>query len=109
MAATLRISCKHDAPAGASWLNELNQQGRRPVVEIDGVKHPLRWDEPTNVLVAAEEPHRLHAYFEVLGVLRWGGADLELPSAPEGGSQSVEYLVTLKDRYLNTAHFRQVG
>jgi hypothetical protein len=109
MAATLRITCEHDAPAGLDWANQINKQGRHPVVEIDGEKRPLRWDEPTDVPVTAGEAHHLHVYFEVLGVLRWGGADLDTGMLRDGDTVAVEYLVTLKDRYLDTARLRRVG
>lgn len=108
MAATLRLTCRHDALAALDWVNEINKQGRHPVAEIDGVQHPLRWDEPMEVPVAADEPHHLHVYFEVLGTLRWGGADLDTGAVRDGEVIQVEYLVTLKDRYLNTAHLRRV-
>src|SRR5438067_1086308 len=112
MAATLRITCKHTAPAGAAWewLSEnIAKPTRHPVAVIDGEEHRLSWDEPTEVSMTSGEPHYLHVYFDILGILRWGGADLDTGTVREGETVEVEYLVTLKDRYLNTAHLRRVG
>ena len=109
MAATLRITCKHPAPAGWERLNEFNKNFRHPVAVIDGQEHRLPWDEPTDVPIASGEPHHLHVYFDILGILSWGGADLETGIVRDGETVEVEYLVTLKDQYLNTAHLRRVG
>src|SRR5438067_1519261 len=109
MGVTLRITCKHDAPAALELANELNKQGRHPVAEIDGTRHPLRWNQPAEVTVTAGERHHLHVYFEVLGVLRWGGANLDTDAVRDGETVEVEYVVTLRDRYLDTAHLRRVS
>lgn len=108
MAANIRVTCRHDAPAALEWANEINKRYRHPVAEIDGTEHQLRWDEPVDIEVSPG-PHHLHVYFEFLGVLRWGAADLDTGSLHDGETFEAEYRVSLRDRYLNTAHLQPLG
>jgi hypothetical protein len=64
MAATIRITCTHSAPKGWEWANHINKGFRHPTALIGGEEKQLAWDGPSDIPVAAAQPH------QVAGVLQ---------------------------------------
>jgi hypothetical protein len=107
MAATIRITCTHSAPKGWDWMNELNKGFRHPTALLDGEKKELRWDAPTDIPVSPGKPHTLQVYMSIFG-LHWCATETMTITLTEGETQSYEYHLELKDRYVNRGLLNRV-
>lgn len=104
MAAIIRRTCNHSAPQVLEWADKINMSLRPAHALIDGQETHLKWAEPTDLEVAEGQPHKLEVYFRVFDVFRMCGAEENIEPLHDGATRSYDYLVELKDHYLNRGH-----
>ena len=109
MAATIRLTCTHSAPKFLEWAEKINMHCRPPHATIDGQETHLKWGQPTDLEVPPGQTHKLEVYFRVFDAFRMCGAEVEIEPLRDGETRSYEYLVELKDRYLNRGHLNRIA
>ena len=106
MPTTIQITCSYGTPEAFEGIGDLNRSFHPPHGLIDGQEQSLKWGGPTAIEVTPGQSHKLEVYFRVFDVLRMCGAELVVEPLREGETRSYQYVVELKDRYLNRGHLR---
>jgi hypothetical protein len=108
MTTTIRITCKHNAPQGWEWANNINKKFRAPIALIEGKEKRLHWDRPTEVRVAADKPHKIQVFFRILG-LNWCGAEADSKPLREGEAAEYLYHVEIDHPFVKQGHLDRVS
>ena len=108
MAATVRVRCIYGAPHGWRWAADINKGFQHPVASLDGAESELDWDGATDIEVTPGQPHKLQVFMRVIG-LHWCAAEAEVEPLQDGETQSYEYRLEVRDRFMNSGHLTRIA